>query len=75
MKKSIILTLLLAIMAGAVSAQTVSPETLAKRAKRKNLTVKEWNTDAKSSTRWLDRVVVYDSEGRKILRTKEPAGL
>ncbi len=70
MKKSIILTLLLAIMAGAVSAQTVSPETLAKRAKRKNLTVKEWNTqtDAKGNVkmRWLDHVTVYDSEGRKI---------
>lgn len=44
----------------------VSPETLAKRAKRKNLTVKEWNTDAKSKTRWLDHYTKYDSEGRKV---------
>lgn len=47
-------------------SQLVSPETLAKRAKRKNLTVKEWNVDAKGTTRWLDHVTVYDSEGRKI---------
>ncbi|MBR1631647.1 MAG: hypothetical protein IJ680_07300 [Paludibacteraceae bacterium] len=46
-------------------AQMVSPETLAKRARRKNLTVKEWNTDAGSKTRWLDRQTTYDSEGRK----------
>lgn len=44
----------------------VSPETLAKRAKRKNLTVKEWNTDAANRTKWLDHLTVYDSEGRKI---------
>ena len=53
-----------------VGAQTVSPETLAKRAKRKNLTVKEWNTQTDSKgnikMRWLDRVTVYDSEGRKV---------
>ena len=44
----------------------VSPETLAKREKRKNLTVKEWNTNDKTHTRWLDRVTVYDEQGRKI---------
>ncbi|MBQ1874322.1 MAG: hypothetical protein II144_01360 [Paludibacteraceae bacterium] len=44
----------------------LTPEQLAKRAKRKNLTVKEWNTDAKSKTRWLDHVKVYDSQGRCI---------
>lgn len=44
----------------------VSPETLAKRAKRKNLTIKEWNTDAKAKTRWLDHITVYDGEGRKV---------
>lgn len=49
-----------------VALAQVTPETLAKRAKRKNLTVKEWNTDAKSKTRWLDHLTVYDEEGRKI---------
>ena len=44
----------------------VSPETLAKREKRKNLTVKEWNTNDKTHTRWLDRVTTYDEQGRKV---------
>ena len=55
----------LLLLSVAVLAE-VSPETLAKRAKRKNLTVKEWNTDASSRTKWLDHTTVYDSEGRKI---------
>lgn len=49
-----------------MSAQELDAATLAKRAGRKNLTIKEWNTDAKSKTRWLDRVTTYDSQGRKI---------
>ena len=49
-----------------VALAQVTPDTLAKRAKRKNLTVKEWNTDAKAKTRWLDHLTVYDEEGRKI---------
>lgn len=48
-----------------MSAQ-VSPETLAKRAKRKNLTVKELNTDAKGKSEWLDHLTVYDDQGRKV---------
>ena len=53
-----------------VAMADVSPETLAKRAKRKNLTIKEWNTDAKAKTRWLDHVTVYDSLGRKVEETE-----
>ena len=54
-------------MAVSMSAQSLlTPEQLAKREKRKNLTVKEWNTDSKSKTRWLDHVTTYDSQGRKI---------
>ena len=48
------------------AAQALSPETLAKRAKRKNLTVKEWNTDSSKKSRWLDHMTVYDEKGRKI---------
>lgn len=40
--------------------------TAAKRAQRKNLVVKEWNTDARTKTRWMDRVTTYDEQGRKI---------
>lgn len=49
-----------------VQAQELDMATLAKRAGRKNLVIKEWNTDSKSKTRWLDRVTTYDDQGRKI---------
>ena len=62
-----LLTIAAAILfAQGLAAQALSPETLAKRAKRKNLTVKEWNTDSAKKSRWLDHVTVYDSQGRKI---------
>lgn len=66
--KRFLLLALIAFMAMplGMSAQELDAATLAKRAGRKNLTIKEWNTDAKSKTRWLDRVTTYDSEGRKI---------
>ena len=60
---SIVATIL---FAQALSAQALSPETLAKRAKRKNLTVKEWNTDSAKKSRWLDHLTVYDEKGRKV---------
>ena len=63
-RKILFLTACLAMTV--VTVAQISPETLAKRSKRKNLTVKEWNTDAKSKTRWLDHLTVYDEEGRKI---------
>lgn len=66
--KKILMLLLAAFIAfpSYLSAQELDAATLAKRAGRKNLTIKEWNTDAKTKTRWLDRVTTYDSEGRKI---------
>lgn len=65
MKKSITALLLMLLCGSALVAQ-VSPETLAKREKRKNLTVREWNTDAKGKSKWLDHLTVYDDQGRKI---------
>ena len=65
MKRKLLFLTTFLTMALVATAQ-LSPETLAKRAKRKNLTVKEWNTDSKSKTRWLDHLTVYDEEGRKI---------
>lgn len=62
----IIFAVIMAAQFNLMSAQELDPATLAKRQGRKNLTIKEWNTDAKSKTRWLDRVTTYDSEGRKI---------
>jgi hypothetical protein len=67
MKRLLFLTFIAFLaMPVALSAQELDAATIAKREGRKNLTVKEWNTDAKTKTRWLDRVTTYDAEGRKI---------
>ena len=67
MKRSY-LAIILLCLAGSLAAQDVyvSPETLAKRERRKNLTVKEWNTNAKGVTKILDHVTTYSPEGNKI---------
>lgn len=65
--RKFLLTVLFSWLVMALGATApLSPETLAKRARHKNLTVKEWNTDAKAKTRWLDHVTTYDSLGRKV---------
>jgi len=47
-------------------AQT-SPESLnEKRERHKNMTVREYNTDAKGKNRWMDHVTVYNAKGLKI---------
>ena len=67
MKRLLILAFIsFLVMPVALSAQELDAATIAKRAGRKNLTIKEWSTDAKTKTRWLDRVTTYDAEGRKI---------
>lgn len=65
-KFRILLSSVLALLPVLAQAQEVSPETLAKRAKRKNLTVKEWNIEQNASTRWMDHIKTYDSLGRCI---------
>jgi hypothetical protein len=48
------------------SAQT-SPESLnEKRERHKNLTIREYNTDAKGKNSWMDHLTVYNSQGMKI---------
>ena len=54
------------LLSQGLAAQVLTPEELAKRAKRKNLTVKEWNTDSNAKTKWLDHLTVYDDQGRKV---------
>ena len=54
--------LALAVLLAAVSASGQEPQVLNK----KNLVVKEWNTDARSKTRVLDHVTTYNAEGRKV---------
>lgn len=66
MNKLVYLLTCLLIAGSAVGQSLLTPEQLAKREKRKNLTVKEWNTDSKTKARWLDHVKVYDSQGRCI---------
>jgi antitoxin component YwqK of YwqJK toxin-antitoxin module len=50
----------------ASQAQTpfLTPEE--KRELRKNLVVKEWNTDAKGKRKWLDHLTVWDENGLKL---------
>ena len=59
-------SLVLALALGSFANSLLTPEQLAKREKRKNLTVKEWNTDSSSKARWLDHIKVYDAQGRCI---------
>ncbi len=66
MKTKIILSALFCLLAASLTAQELSPETLSKRAKRKNLIIKEWNTNANAKTRWLDHYTKYDDQGRKV---------
>ena len=54
------------LLCATVAYSQLTPEQLAKRERRKNLTVKEWNTDNKSKTKWLDHLTVYDNQGRKV---------
>ena len=62
MKKFILIMALLPLVAASLYAQNSTP---AKWEERRNLTIKEWNTDQRTKTRWLDHQTTYDSEGRK----------
>ena len=66
MKKYIAIVALMVLSMASMAQSLLTSEQLAKREKRKNLTVKEWNTDSKTNTRWLDRLKVYDDQGRCI---------
>lgn len=65
MKKLLFLSFLMALVIP-VFAQQVKPETLAKRQKRKSLTVEEWNTAVGARQATLDHKTTYDTLGRKI---------
>ncbi len=60
MKKYITLFLLLA------AAFTAAAQDSIPRLNKKNLVVKEWNTDARSGKKVLDHVTTYNSDGRKV---------
>jgi len=66
--KRFVLFIIISLFSISAFSQALSDDDLraAKRESRKNMTIKEWNTDASSKVRWLDRKTTYDSKGRKI---------
>ena len=62
MKKGILILMALCLVGGSVFAQ----EKQSKRERKKNLVVKEWNTKFGSKASYLDNIVTYDEQGRKI---------
>ncbi|MFT3753013.1 MAG: hypothetical protein QM800_09100 [Paludibacter sp.] len=65
LRTSILSIFLIGFVASAF-AQT-SPESLnEKRERRRNMTVREYNSDAKGKSRWMDHVTVYNAKGLKI---------
>ena len=66
MKKILVLGLMGLIgLMGVAEAQTQNDKP-SKRERKKNLVVKEWNTRAGSTVPYLDNMVTYDEQGRKI---------
>lgn len=70
MKPHTSIRLIVAVILLAVSYPVfaqLSPESLyEKREKRKNMTIREFNTDSKGKNRWMDHVTVYNDKGLKI---------
>lgn len=60
MKKILLIIASLLLLSFGAHAQTDA------RAAKKNLVVKEWNTDARTNTRVMDHVTTYNADGRKI---------
>lgn len=58
----IIATILFAFTANGIAQVSTTD----KRERRKNMTVKEWNTPVGSKTPFLDHITTYDNQGRKI---------
>ena len=61
--KKILLTIAAALMA---LAPLGAQEQEAPKINKKNLVIKEWNTDAKSKHRVLDHQTTYNADGKKI---------
>lgn len=64
--RTIFMSLFLLASMATTFAQT-SPESLdEKREKRKNMTIREYNTDAAGKSRWMDHMTVYNAKGLKV---------
>ena len=71
MKKII---LLLAVLAGAAGMANAQDNT--QKINKKNLVIKEWNTDVKTNAQILDHTTTYNPEGKKIEEVEySPAGV
>ncbi|MBO4603387.1 MAG: hypothetical protein J5651_09535, partial [Salinivirgaceae bacterium] len=71
MKKIILMLAVLAGAAGMVNAQDNS-----QKINKKNLVIKEWNTDVKTNAQILDHTTTYNPEGKKIEEVEySPAGV
>ncbi len=64
--KRLILSIATALAALSLGAQ--EPDT--PKINKKNLVIKEWNTDVRTNTRVLDHVTTYSAEGRKVEETE-----
>lgn len=62
MRKIIVAALMALLLIPAAGAQ----DTLAVKINKKNLVIKEWNTEPRSGARVLDHVTTYSPEGKKI---------
>ena len=62
MNKRILITAVLLLAGLGAFAQTTGTQKINK----KNLVIKEWNTDANSNTKVLDHVTTYNADGKKI---------
>mgnify|MGYP006916098736 CR=1 FL=1 len=63
MKKILLIAAALLLVLPSVSAQETKD---AQKINKKNLVIKEWNTDAKSKSRILDHQTTYSPEGKKL---------
>ena len=71
MKKLIVMLAVLAGAAGMVNAQDNT-----QKINKKNLVIKEWNTDVKTNAQILDHTTTYNPEGKKIEEVEySPAGV
>ncbi|MBR0109259.1 MAG: hypothetical protein IJM05_01495 [Bacteroidales bacterium] len=62
MRKIIVAALMALLLIPAAGAQ----DTLAVKINKKNLVIKEWNTDPRSGARALDHITTFSPEGKKI---------
>lgn len=64
MKKSVLFSLFIGLFCLFANAVAQDNDVSAKRERRKNLVVKEWNVEGKN--RFLDHITVYNDQGLKI---------